>query len=483
SAPATPAPQATAAAAGASGAGAEVAAAAKPAAASAPAATRPPVVTQPQPVAQPSFLDGVLANPMLLPGGGLLIALLGGYAIYRRRQQQKASENAAFQDSILSQESTVMAGGHSLFGAAGGQSVDTSQHSVFGADFRIGNNTAEANEVDPIAEADVYIAYGRDVQAEEILREALEQNPERQAIRLKLLEIYNNRQDVEGFRVIAEEMFAQTGGQGAEWAQAIEMGRRLDPGNALYLSVAPDIASDTTTLPGDQWRTHDPSQDPAAPPRETAMSDLADLAMPLDGFPAPAAGTPITAPESAALAFGHAEAPSALATRLDDGLDLDLPAPAGAHSLGGNDVPPLDAPTRSRPMDFDMSGISLDLNASGPASANADHLSAAFDEPLRDAGVSLPAPTMLRDGKLSEPIDLARVSAESAFDTVHGISPSTLSADPADGGRDMQIKFDLARAYIEIGDREGARELLQEVVDQSQEPLQTEARSLLREVA
>jgi pilus assembly protein FimV len=38
------------------------------------------------------------------------------------------------------------------------------------------------------------------VQAEEILREALQQNPERQAIRLKLLEIYSTRQDVEGFR-------------------------------------------------------------------------------------------------------------------------------------------------------------------------------------------------------------------------------------------------------------------------------------------
>ncbi|KJK09776.1 pilus assembly protein FimV [Burkholderiaceae bacterium 16] len=470
---------------GASGASASAAdaavAAAKPDAASTPAAKRPPVVTQPQPVAQPSFFEDLLANPMLLPGGGLLIALLGGYAIYRRRQQQKSSENAAFGDSILSQESTVMAGGNSLFGAAGGQSVDTSQHSVFGADFRIGNNTAEANEVDPIAEADVYIAYGRDVQAEEILREALQQNPERQAIRLKLMEIHNNRQDVEGFRVIAEEMFAQTGGQGAEWVQAAEMGRRLEPGNALYLSVAPDTASgDTTTLPGDQWRTHDPSQDPAAAPRETALADLADLALPLDGFPAPAAGAPITAPESASLVFGNADAlPEALATRLDDGLDLDLDLPAPRGHGAHEDIPALDTPTRSRPLDFDMSGISLDLN---PASRD-DTVGDSHETRTFYGASSLPAPTMLRDGKLSEPIDLSRVSAESGLDTSRGISPSTLSADAVDGGRDMQIKFDLARAYIEIGDKEGARELLQEVVDQSQDPLLTEARSLLRDVA
>ncbi|QOT75335.1 FimV family protein [Cupriavidus basilensis] len=480
---------APAAAAGASSAGtnaadATVAAAAKPAAASAPAAKRPPVVTQPTPVAQPSFLEDLLANPMLLPGGGLLIALLGGYAIYRRRQQQKTSDGAAFGDSILSQESTVMAGGNSLFGTAGGQSVDTSQHSVFGADFRIGNNAAEANEVDPIAEADVYIAYGRDVQAEEILREALQQNPERQAIRLKLMEIYNTRQDVEGFRVIAEEMFAQTGGHGAEWAQATEMGRSLDPNNALYLSVAPDVASvDTTTLPADQWRTHDPSQDLAAAPRETPLADLADFALPLDGFPAPAAGAPITAPESASRVFGNGEAaPSALAARLDDGLDLPETHGLSGHD-GHDDIPALDTPTRSRPLDFDMSGISLDLSPAGHADASADIPAQAHEEARASFSSSLPAPTMLRDGKLSEPIDLSRVSAESGLDTARGISPSTLSADSADGGRDMQIKFDLARAYIEIGDREGARELLQEVVEQSQDPLLTEAKTLLRDVA
>ena len=479
------APAATAGAsiAGTNAADATVAAAANPAAASTPAAKRPPVVTQPTPVAQPSFIEDLLANPMLLPGGGLLIALLGGYAIYRRRQQQKTSDGAAFGDSILSQESTVMAGGNSLFGTAGGQSVDTSQHSVFGADFRIGNNAAEANEVDPIAEADVYIAYGRDVQAEEILREALQQNPERQAIRLKLMEIYNTRQDVEGFRVIAEEMFAQTGGHGAEWTQAAEMGRSLDPNNALYLSVAPDVASlDTTTLPADQWRTHDPSQDLAAAPRETPLADLADFALPLDGFPAPAAGAPITAPESASRVFGNGEAvPSALAARLDDGLGLDLPQP---HDVGGHDdVPALDTPTRSRPLDFDMSGISLDLSPAGHTDARADSLAQVHDEARSSFGASLPAPTMLRDGKLSEPIDLSRVSAESGLDTARGISPSTLSADAADGGRDMQIKFDLARAYIEIGDKEGARELLQEVVEQSQDPLLTEAKTLLRDVA
>ena len=82
----------------------------------------------------------------------------------------------------------------------------------------------------------------------------------------------------------------------------------------------------------------------------------------------------------------------------------------------------------------------------------------------------------------TDAMGLGQIQAK-AIVQARGISPSTLSADSADGGRDMQIKFDLARAYIEIGDKEGARELLQEVVEQSQDPLLTEAKTLLRDVA
>ncbi|SOZ54616.1 conserved hypothetical protein with potential LysM domains [Cupriavidus taiwanensis] len=464
-----PAAASAVAAAPASQPAADVAANAAQGAASAPAAKPvPPVVAQPEQVPEPSFLDGLLANPMLLPGGGLVVALLGVYAIYRRRQKQKEGEATGFGDSILSQESTVMAGANSLFGTAGGQSVDTSQHSVFGADFRIGNNTPEANEVDPIAEAEVYIAYGRDVQAEEILREALEKHPEQQPVRLKLLEIYSNRQDVEGFRVIAEEMFAQTGGHGAEWLKAAEMGRALEPGNALFMVVTPEAAGPDTASPAtDQWRTQDPSQNPASIAR--LEPSLGDLSLPLDAFPAPAAGDPIVAPASAAMVFGAETPQPGEAVRLDMGLP-------GTDPLADDDVPTLDTPTRGRPLEFDMSGLSLDLGSAPQGNAAAP---AALDE----ASVPLPATTMLRDGKLAEPIDLSRVAPDTAGGLGQSVSPSTLSTDGMDGGRDMQIKLDLARAYIEIGDKEGARELLQEVVEQSQDPLQAEARSLLLEVA
>lgn len=87
---------------------------------------------------------------------------------------------------------------------------------------------------DPLAEADVYLAYGRDLQAEEILREAMRDTPERLAIRTKLLEIYAKRRDVKGFEILAKQLHAATNGRGKDWARAQELGRAISPGNPLY---------------------------------------------------------------------------------------------------------------------------------------------------------------------------------------------------------------------------------------------------------
>ncbi|WP_316897350.1 FimV/HubP family polar landmark protein, partial [Ralstonia mannitolilytica] len=480
------------------------AASAPAAAASAPAAApkKAPVVVAPPPVEEESFFSTLLGNPMALGLGGLVIALLGGLVVYRRRQQ-KPDQAHGFQDSLLSQESTVMAGANSLFGAAGGQSVDTSQHSVFGADFRIGGGN-ESNEVDPIAEADVYIAYGRDVQAEEILREALEQHPDRQAIRLKLMEIYANRQDAHGFQTIAEEMLAQVGAGSPEWAEAAAMGRKFDPANPLYLTVQGDgqhpaaeaqpapshsgaavagaaalagvgaaVAAEAfsptvtgqTTRRGDDWTTLSPDLDPSAP--STKAPQLADLELPLDSFPAPAAGEPITAPAEASDIFKTQAEPEA-----------DLPQ-FNAHA--GEAYQPVATP----PLHMDLSDLSLDLNPTPPAEETA--------APAASADAGLPSwaqPTDLSQTPMhleaephhAQPADVANDEPQSAIRLDTNL-PHTLSGEGGtDGVRDLQIKFDLAKAYIEIGDKEGARELLQEVLDLGDPSFHAEAQALMRQI-
>ncbi|MHA6881860.1 type IV pilus assembly protein FimV [Ralstonia pseudosolanacearum] len=205
--------------------------------ASAPAAApeQAPVAAVAQPQARKASWFSSLPVVSLALG---LVALLGGWVVYRRLQQTPVRPHG-FQNSLLSRENTVIADANSLFGPAGSQNINPSQHSVFGTDFRVGGGN-DNNDVDPIAEADVYIAYGRDVQAEEILRETLEQHPERQAIRLKLMEIFANRQDAQGFQGIAEDMLARVGAASPEWAEAAALGRTFDPDNPLYLTVQGD---------------------------------------------------------------------------------------------------------------------------------------------------------------------------------------------------------------------------------------------------
>ena len=247
---------------------------AAPAVASAPAVVPPPkavpAVKPPVAPAQPetSFIDDLLGNTLLLSGiGGLLLVGLGAFAINsaRRKKQSKQFEDSTITDSSLK--------ANSLFGSTGGQSVDTN-NSVFNSNFAPSASQLDTNEVDPVAEADVYIAYGRDAQAEEILKEALRTQPERNAVRVKLLEIYANRKDTRAFEILATELYSMTKGEGDDWMQAASLGAGIDPANPLYASGK---LGETTSAPNSTVKT------PAAEPLEEL--DLDELLNSTQGTP------------------------------------------------------------------------------------------------------------------------------------------------------------------------------------------------------
>jgi pilus assembly protein FimV len=190
-------------------------------------------VAQPKPVPapapEPGFVDQLLGDPLPLIGGGGILALLAGYFLLRRRRSDAEPE---FTAAVPAPSSL---GPNSVFRMTGGQSVDTGNIPLQTGDFsQTGPGTIDTDEVDPVAEADVYMAYGRDAQAEEILIEALRKDPHRTAIHAKLLEIYANRKSVKQFDTLASELYGQTGGVGAEWEKVAAMGAALDPENPLY---------------------------------------------------------------------------------------------------------------------------------------------------------------------------------------------------------------------------------------------------------
>lgn len=212
----------------------------------------PPVVenkpvSPPAPVVEePGFVDSLLEDPLPLVGGGGILALLAGYFLVKRRRNQNPSQETTTAPGPSS------LGPNSVFRMTGGQSVDTGNTPPQTGDFsQTGPGTIDTDEVDPVAEADVYMAYGRDTQAEEILLEALLKDPQRTAIHAKLLEIYANRKSLKQFETLASELYAQTGGAGVDWEKAAALGIALDSDNPLYSSArssAPQFDADATMV-------------------------------------------------------------------------------------------------------------------------------------------------------------------------------------------------------------------------------------------
>lgn len=387
---------------------------------------------------QGGLIEGLSQNSLLLPGLGVaaLAAGLGFWMLRRRRR-----EDDGFSDSISADEFSA----NSLFGTTGGQSVDT----MTGASTQITTiSESTPTEVDPIAEAEVYIAYGRETQAEEILREALKRQPERQAIRLKLLEIYSGRKDTVAFGQMAREMHDMTGGLNEEWSKVVQMGAALDPDNALYGDGTADLAA--------------PS--PAADVGGMAAAGAAAVAAGVAGMAAAAEPQHV-----------EPEAPAVSSHSMDEGLAFDGGYNKPAAEAESKPVQTFQS-TRSGPLSA-MPGVelpSLDLDApldldEGPSTVTDLNIDTTITESL-DMG----------HASGGEGDGLGAIGLDLSPSTISG--PITMSGAASSQWQEMASKLDLASAYVEIGDKEGARELLEEVINGGDAAQQQRARELLADL-
>ncbi|MDP9990980.1 pilus assembly protein FimV [Variovorax boronicumulans] len=446
----------------ATNAAAAVPAAAASAAVATPAPTaapKPVVKAAPPPPPERSFFEELLDNPLML-GGAALIALLVGFLLYRvlGRRREEMSESV-FLESRIPKDS--------FFGASGGESVDTKHRGDSSvSSLSYSPSQLDAGDVDPVAEADVYLAYGRDLQAEEILREALRLNPDRTAIHLKLLEIHAKRRDVRAYEGLATEVHKLTGGSGSDWNRVVDMGKDLDPGNPLYESGAPRSASQAETA--------------------AFAGALASAAKP----PVAAVPTPVAPPPIASApppAFVPSVAP------LDFDLDLSQPmplAPAPSHAPVGASLPKsayAPAPTTARPAAPLSNGhvtppVDLENDfdtAPGALTPNTRPLNLNDADNTRPAtlGNALPADSGFIEFDMSA---LAGLPARS-----NGASePARAASSFDDEGEDSPhaVKLSLARELQAIGDVEGARSLVEEVEAESAGDLKSQAKQLLAEL-
>ncbi|MBC7802434.1 MAG: hypothetical protein H7Y16_01045, partial [Candidatus Parcubacteria bacterium] len=424
--------------------------AAKPAADA--AKPKPKAVPVKAPVApEKSFLEEFIEDPIAIGGLGAVVLLLAGYGAWAWRRK-KASQTQ-FQDSVLGAASSP--GGSSVFNNAGAQEapdtppppqvVDASEVSVSG----VSVGGAESDEVDPIAEADVYMAYGRDAQAEEILKEALAKDPNRIAVHSKLLEIYANRKDAKSFEQTALKVKSLSNGAGPEWGKATALGHSIDPGNGLYGSGG--AVADTAVAAG------------AAP----------TLDFDIGGGDAPAAGS--------------ADRPQASGLDFDLGSTASIPTiPKSDFASGGTliiDNKDVQGSTGGA-LDFDLGGatdaddsektmlLPPRKKAAEPAARPMDpDATVAMDF---DLNLDLDSPrTEPAKPAADAPLDLGGLS----FDLGGAGDATTGNADPK--WQEVATKLDLAKAYQEMGDKDGARELLNEVVKEGDAAQQGQARQML----
>ena len=335
-----------------------------------------------KPAPEPGLFDFIMDNLTYL-GAGAAVLLLGALGIAQRRK--KATAKPVAEPSILGVPTEPQ---HSMFAETGGQSVDTS-NSVFNSSFAPSASQLDTNEVDPVAEADVYIAYGRDAQAEEILKEALRTHPDRLPVRLKLLEIYASRKDQRAFETQAGELYGITRGQGDEWAQAAALGQSIDPNNPLYASSG--VGSGAGFGAAAAGAAVGAGVASAAQHDDLLSTDMDNAFLAADADSTQqTAREPMSFDQHFAGAMATAQ-PAAPAPAADDDklLDFDLGGlafePSAAHdqtALPTPDVKEITASNDVPDLDFDMGGFDVPATPATPAAAAESAALAGADDPL-----------------------------------------------------------------------------------------------------
>jgi len=464
-------------------------------------------------------------------GGVAVLGLFGWLATRGRRKQDQGEEQMATagagaagaeaMGAAVDEQPAVAAVDEPILNP---DALDDLPDSSFLDDFSPSDINAlqdETGEVDPVSEADVYIAYGRYQQAEELLKQAMERDPDRLALKHKLLEVHYATRDSAAFAALAQQMVdaGQDSADEEAWSRAQDMGRELDSSNPLFAAgerssgfgaggvaaaaaVAGAAASvaDADSVDSDSLSLEDMeiSELTAAYDEETsALSELdppSEVSIELDLDDASELiqpNEPMTSPDPIALedveplefempdaeSSGDAEHAGSV-DAISDTLDLD--------SMMAEAEAAVDQDNSSLNLDSDFSAAELQ--------AQLDELSdlSALDSDLDDdedaaagTGVGLvsedagAAPTP--DG-LDQPLSLD--TAFDAADEDDGLETLDLDdSEPSSGDEDeVATKLDLATAYVEMGDQDGARNILEEVVLEGSEGQRSEAEKLLAEL-
>jgi pilus assembly protein FimV len=462
----------------------------------------------PAPVVEEPSVVGLLMenlNTVLMAGGGILVLLL---LLWLKRRR-----SGGFQESILS------GGTSSMLNA---KEEELEGETSFLSDLAIsgmggGTIQSDEGEVDPITEADVFMAYGRNQQAEEVLKKALDKDPERPDLNAKLLEVYYNLKDSDKFLALVTGAAAASLKDNSElWGKVAAMGHELAPDNDLFgdaagtevsavaPSGAPESASEEVLDIGlnlDELSTEMESEGASEGDLSIDLGlDFGDLEEEVQPVSEETAEQPAQIEETMDFDLdlgGVEEVSEAPEEESEIGFDLDLGAEPAAEetsvldfdlgTLGAEEEPPaeeiaLDLDTEGGDeeisMDFDL-GVSEEQ---APTDEDELDLGDLGDIDFGDLGLETSEEEEQPVSLESEELDLS--SLESTSDDLGDLDDfGDLDEEGLLGDSDeIATKLDLAQAYIEMGDNEGARTMLEEVVEGGNDEQKQQAQELISKI-
>lgn len=507
-----------------------------------PEAAEPAPAAKPKPAPaadEKSFLESLTDNWMFLLGAlGLLLAGLFGYSAMRRRRE--ADVDVALRGFDLPATAPVPSETMRLRALATGDetaelerpaTLEESDNFVVeerpvarpkaeaprpsvGHEETISAEAAlDLDQADPLAEADFHMAYGLYDQAVDLVRMALQHSPDRNDLKLKLAEIHFVAGDTPQFLNVARDL-RKTLGPGGDWDRIVIMGRQLAPDEPMFAGGVQHAGVDLSLEGGDNLVDIDLLSAPEGDEgldldlgRVTAVSDSSDatgentaIEFNLDDVPMSPTTTqkivkrdgPGTV-EMPTLELPSSETPTvetpALRLRGDKaggasaGIATDVTAEMAIDDLG------LDV--------GDFSGLPDSDDATAIVNGNGDEATQIAQREdstqvmtLEDEATALMPASGTSATSMLPKLDPADVDFDLGGATDADDSPTAqnrmvteklpqLSELEPVTMSEVGTKLDLARAYMDMGDPDGARNILQEVLAEGSASQKQEARRLI----
>lgn len=454
----------------------------------------PPQVDDQAP--EPDFLTQILNNPIMLAaiaGVLLLIAGLAGLIIKKRR---KAASEAvapliadldddldAFADNFADTKADTesLAGDEVLasdelpeddFGSNSTMILDSAEDTILADDATIATEDDEPRD-DVIAEADVYLAYGIYQQAEDLLVQAIADNPDRDDYRVKLAETHYASKNAASFTEVANEIKKRTDDISSPiWKKVMVMGQDLCADNPMFQgNMVGGLDVDAVT-PGAPSMDFDLGMDEVAdgPSLDLGLDDDSLELPDMDDDPM-ADVEEATADSIEELEFDISDTGAVEETAaVEDEFSLDIDA--SELDIDIQDAAEETAEVVEESIDLGDIDFGMDDDSASDTAEAEDDISLDLSDEIEtmDDDSSM-------DIELVEEAGTETASVSSGLDDDEDFDLSSL--DDVD---EISTKLDLARAYLDMGDHEGTRGILEEVLADGNDEQKQEAGDLMAQL-